>query len=151
MKIIPALSLTLLASLGLVTAASAATFAPPSTSFTGTGPVTIVKGGLTLACTLTVNGATNASGSAATITSLSTSGGILCGALPPQTVSWSMIATSTTSISITASPIWGCGAPPAPIIAPWSNSSNTLTLSYTTAAPICTVTGSVNVPGITVF
>lgn len=151
MKRIPVLCLALAASLGLATAASAATFAPSSATFTGAGPVTIMRGGISLSCTMTVTGQINATGSAGTITGLAMSGSIPCNSFLPQTVSWPMTAPSTTTINITGSSVWGCGAPPSPIVSAWTNSPPTLTLNFTTTAPACTIIGPIPVPGISVF
>jgi hypothetical protein len=96
MKSFKAFCIGTIATVGLATSASTQTFSPPG-GHTVSGPVTVSKG-ITLNCTLSGTGNVTGGG-AATITSLSLTGG-LCGLVSFTGLPYAVTSTSLTSITI---------------------------------------------------
>ena len=124
----------------------AASVSPANTSFSASGSTTLVKSGITVGCTATFVGKTNADGSGAQVTSASFTGGTLCSSISAVGLPWTITAPSTSSATLSGvqvnTPLGGCG--PSTVNAGWSNSSSTLTLSNAQLSGGCTVTGTLS-------
>lgn len=146
--------LAAVASIAYAGGASAASFSPPTTAITFVGPITFKSGGSTLNCTATLNGTIDPTGALITITSASFSGGPLgiCSAITATNLPWTIIASTTTSVTIHGvavnTPISNCS--PSDVSSSWANGTPSSTMSFTNQplTPNCSVTASLKVAGV---
>ena len=114
MKSIIALAAVGLMSFGLANGANAAgfKFSPASTKFVGKGPTSATLNGVTLACTGTLKGSTNAQG-VGKVTGGSFTGAFVCSSVTFTGVPWKMTATTATTATIVGvdftTPLGSCG------------------------------------------
>lgn len=114
MKSIIALAAVGLMSFGLANGANAAgfKFSPASTKFVGKGPTSATLNGVTLACTGTLKGSTNAQG-VGKVTGGSFTGALGCSSVTFTGTPWKMTATTATTATIVGvdftTPLGSCG------------------------------------------
>ncbi|MBQ1543188.1 hypothetical protein [Caulobacter sp. CCUG 60055] len=145
--------LAAVSSIAYAASASAATLSPRNAPFTGSGPFTLVKGGSSISCTMTVNGKINVDGSSASITSAIFSGGMLgiCPTIMAASLPWTMTAPDTTHVFISGfainTPIGDCG--PGTLSVSWQNGSPSIA-SFTNQllAPDCNIGAKLTFPGV---
>jgi hypothetical protein len=132
MKKILAFVIALLAAGSLAASASAASLSPPNGAFTGTGVITISKGGSTFNCTLALTG--HVTGGVGVIDTATFSGGPIACSTVFKTGTWTVTAISPgtaviSGFAITSSLIGACG--PGSLITTISNAG---VISLATAA-----------------
>ncbi|WP_394834960.1 hypothetical protein LVJ94_51520 [Pendulispora rubella] len=139
---------------GLEPAAIDATFrlTPASTNFTASGSMTLKKGLVTLNCTATFTGATDAAG-AGKVTAATFSGGSLCSGLKSAGFPWAVVPSSTTQATVqnvtVNTSLGACG--PSNLAAAYNNTNGSLTFTNAALSGGCSVSGTLTTsPRITV-
>ncbi len=153
MKSIIAIAALSVATFGLATEASAFKFSPPSTSFTASGPTSLTANGITLACTSTFTGSTNARGKGK-VTGFSASGGLGCTSVVGSNFPWKAKAISATTAKFTGVqvgiPGLGINCGPGSVTAT-DNGSGAITFNATLNPGNCMVSGTVQTtPPVTI-
>lgn len=130
-----------LTTLGFASSANAFKFSPPNTKFSGTGPTSATKGGVTLSCTGTLKGSTNAKG-IGKVTGGSFTGALGCSSVGLTGLPWPMKATSATTGTVSkvtfTSPIGNCG----PGTLPVHLSGGVISFNFLLNPGACQITGS---------
>ena len=155
MKAFTMISVAVLASLAMAAQASAASFAPPNTSFTGAGTTNLKKGIFPpIPCTANFTGHTDAAG-AAFIDTAAFTGSVACTSIAASGLSWGTTITGPNSATINgvafSSPLGPCGPANLPVNV---SSTGVITFNYTITAGNCTVSttggGIVTTPAVTI-
>ncbi|WP_394846755.1 hypothetical protein LZC95_04735 [Pendulispora brunnea] len=125
---------------------------PASTNFTASGSMTLKKGLVTLNCTASFSGATDAAG-AGKVTAASFSGSSLCSGLTSANLPWPIVPSSTTQVSVqnvrVNTSLGACG--PSNLAAAYNNTNGSLTFSNASLSGGCSVSGTLTTsPRITV-
>jgi hypothetical protein len=101
MNMLATLALTALSAVTVATPVAAFKFAPPSTSFAATGPVTIrAPSGASYQCTLSIRGRTTSVGKAKITTVVFTPGAAACGNTVAMVLPWRAAAKKATTARI---------------------------------------------------
>ena len=143
MKSVIAITVLSAATLGLATQASAYKFSPPSTHFTATGPTSLTANGVTLNCTSTFTGSTDAAGRGK-VTGFSASGIAGCSSVT-ATLPWPAKAVNAktgkfTNVQVAVPGLVTCG--PGSVKAK-DNASGQITFDATLDPGNCHVSGTV--------
>jgi hypothetical protein len=152
MRVLVTIAAAALVSLGFAATASAYSFHPRSTTFTGTGSTKLTKGLLSVPCTAHFSGKTDSLGHGF-ITGASFSGSSACSAIRPAALPWKALATAAHSAvvynaEVTASIFGTCGPSNVPITV---SSTGVITFNNATLKPNCVVSGSVaTTPQVTI-
>ncbi|QUD89783.1 activator of alkane oxidation [Phenylobacterium montanum] len=152
MRVLATIAATALVSFGFAATASAYSFHPRSTSFTGVGSTKLTKGLLSVPCTAHFTGHTDSLGKGY-ITAASFSGSSACSAIRAAALPWHALATSlhgatVYNAEVTASIFGTCGPSNVPVTV---SSTGVITFSNATLKPNCVVSGNVQTtPHVTI-